>query len=59
MNKKQELVISRKQAKKIWKVFKENKEINQVTLTETSNGIGPELTVSYPTIKDITDVEMY
>ena len=52
--------LTRKQAKEIWKMFKLDKNLNDVTIVEINeNGIGPNHRVEYTTVKDITDVETW
>lgn len=52
-----EIILTRKQAQDIWKIFKNHKDLDQVKLIETNTtGIGANMHIEYVAVEDITDV---
>jgi len=55
----QQFTLTRKQVEEIYRIFKDNGDaLTQVEiLVESTNGIGPTMTVEYSATLDITDTE--
>ena len=52
--------LTRKQVREIWKLFKVDKSLKDVTIVEdNTNGIGPTIQVEFTSVKDITDTETW